>query len=59
MDLLNDTKLLLATHKEPRLEIAQNAGVKFDWLTKFCHGKIGDPGVKKIQKLHDYLKGAA
>ena len=54
--LLNETKLLLAKADESRKVIANNSGVGYDWLTKFAQGRIPDPGVTRLQKLHDYLK---
>lgn len=36
--------------------IANNAGVEVAWLSAFELGKIKNPGVKNLQKLHDYLQ---
>lgn len=36
-------------------QVAQAAGVTPDWLAKLSQGKMQDPSVHKVQKLHDYL----
>jgi hypothetical protein len=36
-------------------EIAAGADVDFEWLSKFSRGVITDPGVTKVQKVHDFL----
>jgi transcriptional regulator with XRE-family HTH domain len=36
-------------------QIAAGACVDVNWVAKFAQGKIDDPGVKKIQKVHDFL----
>lgn len=59
MNLLETTKALLAAR--PRTlslpMIAEASGVEREWLAKFSKGAIADPGVRKVQKLHDYLAG--
>ena len=35
--------------------IVEQTGLEYSWLTKLAQGKISDPGVKKIQKLADYM----
>lgn len=60
-DLLTETLELFA--KRPAnvslRAISEASGVNFHWLGKFAQGKFDDPGVKKIQKLHDYLISVA
>lgn len=57
MTLLDKTVALLAAR--PRTltlaAIAAAAGVEKEWLAKFSKGVIADPGVRKVQALHDYL----
>lgn len=56
-ELLPATKRLLE-QRAKRLslrKISAGSGVNLHWLGKFVQGKFDDPGVKKIQKLHDYL----
>jgi hypothetical protein len=36
-------------------ELAEGAGVDFEWLSKFSRGEITDPGVSKVQRVHDFL----
>ena len=63
IDLLAQTKLKLASaHAESgdsrsrfMRSVAQQSGVGYEWLMKFSAGRIGDPGVVRVQKLHDYL----
>lgn len=35
--------------------IADEAGVKRDWLRSFSAGRIRNPGVETVQTLHDFL----
>ena len=54
-DLFETTKQLLAEASEPRHLISKHSGVGYEWLAKFAQGRMKDPGVHKVQKLHDYL----
>lgn len=36
-------------------QIAKEAGLQLSWLSDFARGRINDPGVTKVQALHDYL----
>ena len=58
MNLLDKTKVLLSVSKEPRREIAKNAGVGFEWLRAFEEGRTHHPSVVRVQALHDYLERA-
>lgn len=53
--LLDRTYKLLEASKLTYEEIANGAGVKFDWLAKFKQGRINEPGVSKVQLVHDFL----
>ncbi len=53
--LLENTLALLATTDAPKAEIARHANVGFEWLKKLEAGAIEEPGVRRIQRLHDYL----
>jgi transcriptional regulator with XRE-family HTH domain len=55
--LLNRTKALLTCTKYTYEQIASGAGVKTDWLAKFAQGHIVEPGVSKVQRVHDFLIG--
>lgn len=37
--------------------MATAAGVSVAWVSRFADDKIPDPGVKRVQALHDYLAG--
>lgn len=37
-------------------EIAQGADVTLTWYQKFVRKTIPDPSVKRVQKIHDYLR---
>lgn len=55
--LLDRTKKLLTQRGDLTLrEIADGAGVGHEWLRSFMYGdRIREPGVLKIQKIHDFL----
>lgn len=36
-------------------DFAKGAAVDVNWLAKFKQRQIPEPGVKKIQRLHDFL----
>lgn len=54
---LDDThkKLLSLPRWVTLSQIAQDTGLLVSWLSAFSGGKISDPGIQKVQKLHDYL----
>jgi lambda repressor-like predicted transcriptional regulator len=35
--------------------MAEAIGVSVAWVSRFADDKIPDPGVKRVQRLHDYL----
>lgn len=55
MDLLQRTTDLIKATKMTYREIADGAGVDIQWFAKFKQGRIGDPGVSKVQAVHDFL----
>lgn len=55
MSLLQRTYELLERSDLTREEIAKGAGVGIDWLKKFAGQRIPEPGVKKVQAVHDFL----
>lgn len=55
MGLLNKTLSLSEKTTATNAEIADHLGVTVRWYQKVIAGDINDPGVRKIQKLHDYL----
>lgn len=36
-------------------EVAEGSDVDFEWLSKFAREEISDPGVRKVQRVHDFL----
>ncbi len=64
MTLLERTKGLLAEALQAGVNARQIAetsagAVNHEWLKKFIAGKIDDPGVSKIQSLHNHLGALA
>lgn len=59
VQLLPKTRELLSDCDLPLKEIADGAGVGFEWLRKFKAQADHDFGVQKVQALHDYLEGLA
>lgn len=57
LTLLDQTLELLANRpKDLTLrQIAEGAKVDFEWLSKFSRELIDDPGVKKVQAVHDFM----
>lgn len=54
--LLAKTKRLLQERGDLSLrQIAQEAGVGHQWLRSLCYGAIEEPGVTKLEKVHNYL----
>lgn len=37
-------------------EIARRADVPLDWFKKFMRGRYKDPGVTRLEKVHDFLQ---
>lgn len=57
--LLERTYRLLNASRLTYREIAVGAGVDINWLSKFKQELIGEPGVSKVQNLHDFLSSQA
>lgn len=58
MNLLERTYALLDKTALTREEISKGADVGIDWLKKFAGRHIPEPGVKKVQAVHDFLAQA-
>lgn len=54
-DLYTETMELLAESEETISSMAKGSEVNFHWLAKLRQGKFENPGIKTMQKLHDYL----
>lgn len=54
-NLLERTYQLLDSSELTYSEIADGAGVDINWLAKFKQRAIGEPGISKVQGVHDFL----
>lgn len=56
-DLLTKTRQMLSTRprKLSLNSIANDTGLTYHWLRAFESERAEDPGVRKVQTLHDYL----
>lgn len=59
VSLLTKTRSLLDKSSDSLNKIAQKSEISYEWLKKFKTEDWRDPGVKRVQKLHDYLVKAA
>lgn len=55
IDLLTQTLAELGRRRGRWPVICRDTGLDYQWLTKLAQGRIDDPGIKKIQRLHDYF----
>lgn len=55
-NLLGRTYQLLDQSDLNCREIAAGTGVDINWLFKFKKRSIGEPGVKKVQAVYDFLR---
>lgn len=53
--LLTKTLALLEKCDLPLTEIALKSNLGYEWLKKLKGNSIPDPGVNRIQTLHDFL----
>lgn len=58
-NLLERTYQLLDSSDLTYSEIADGAGVDINWLAKFKQRAIGEPGISKVQGVHDFLSELA
>lgn len=56
MDIIQETKTLLAGRQETIREIAVGAGVNPWWIKAFIQGRIDEPGHNKLNRVYGYLK---
>lgn len=49
------TLLRQASRKLPYAQIASETGLSASWVSAFARNEIPDPGVHKVQRLHDFL----
>ena len=58
MDMVSETIELLKNRGDLSLrQVADGAHVDFEWLRKFHKQAINDPGVRKVERVHNYLSG--
>jgi hypothetical protein len=55
MTLLEQTIHLVKRDRGNWPITAKETGLGREWLSKLAQGKIPDPGVQKIERLHTYL----
>jgi len=55
-DLVSETQCLARNSSMTVSEICKAAGIKSRWYHKFIAGEFKDPGVSKVQRLHEVLK---
>ena len=56
--LLTRTRELLKNRTKSLRAISEESGINYHWLGKFQQGAFDDPGVKKVEQLHDFLVSA-
>lgn len=54
--MLEEVIAYLETMRGHWPRISRETGLTYDWLARVAQGRIPDPGVRKIQVLHDYAK---
>src|SRR5690606_30326752 len=56
--MLKDThKMVASVHRWVTLtQVAKETGLLISWLSAFNKNEIDDPGIKKVEKLYNYLK---
>ena len=59
MRLLENTYSLLDASPLSLERIATGAGVGYWWLTKLKQRRFDDPGVGRVERLHDFLSSEA
>lgn len=47
--------LALERRPAPMRQIAEEADVGYEWLVKFAHGHIEEPGISKVERVRDAL----
>lgn len=54
--MYDETIKMLNETKVPLKEIAEKTELKLFWLYRVKSGNFAEPGVRKIETLHKYLK---
>lgn len=53
--LLEDTYALLEKRSMSLQIVAQETSVSYSWINMLNQKRIPDPGVQKVQRVHDFL----
>ena len=56
MNLLDETKHLMATRNVNVSEMCRELKIALRWYYSVLDGTIPNPGIKNLQAVHDYLK---
>jgi hypothetical protein len=56
MDTVQALRKELADRRGIWREICAATGLSYWWLTKFAQGRIGEPGLSKIEALQAYMR---
>ena len=54
-ELLADTKRLLDARRGLWRTISRETGVDYHFITRVSNGRIADPGIIRLEKLHSYM----
>jgi hypothetical protein len=55
MKLEKETRKLVKTDKRKPQAIAKASGIDMRWIYRFQNDQSADYGIRRVQKLHDYL----
>ena len=55
LNLYEKTLMLVAASSRSDADLARSIGVTPMWMFKFKNGHIKEPGIHKVQRLHDLL----
>lgn len=53
--ILENTISLLQSCKGDWVKVSAETGLDYNWITSVALGRIKNPGIINIEKLHDYL----
>lgn len=53
--LLEETKRLLDARRGSWANISRETGIDYHFITRVSNGRIADPGIIRLEKLHTYM----
>lgn len=56
--MLEDVRAALYRRQGTWPQICRDLDLSYSWVCKMAQGKIADPGVGRIERLHRYLTAA-